>query len=176
MSNHTSKRKENLDRFVGKHFLYTYENGWQYEMYIRNANTIDYRIHSGIVGGRWVNKQKAYIHQIAEHVFKFSWDEPTGTFVSLTVNLEVPILHGTVAFPRWVIEHPEKTVCHQNDFLDLIVQYRDAGPTYEKTIEDNFATITFMRDAGSDNDEVIACPPSELPKDYPNNLRNWGCK
>jgi phenolic acid decarboxylase len=62
MSNHTSKRKENLDRFVGKHFLYTYENGWKYEMYIRNANTIDYRIHSGIVGGRWVNKQKAYIH------------------------------------------------------------------------------------------------------------------
>jgi phenolic acid decarboxylase len=56
MSNHTSKRKENLDRFVGKHFLYTYENGWKYEMYIRNANTIDYRIHSGIVGGRWVNK------------------------------------------------------------------------------------------------------------------------
>ena len=43
MSNHTSKRKENLDRFVGKHFLYTYENGWKYEMYIRNANTIDYR-------------------------------------------------------------------------------------------------------------------------------------
>ncbi|MDD5412262.1 MAG: phenolic acid decarboxylase [Methylobacter sp.] len=86
-----------------------------------------------------MNKQKAYIHQIAERVFKFSWDEPTGTFVSLTVNLEVAILQGTVVFPRWVIEHPEKMVCHQNDFLDLMVQYRDAGPIYEKTIEDNFA-------------------------------------
>lgn len=170
MSENVRNFKENLDGFVGKHFLYTYENGWKYEMYIRNAGTIDYRIHSGIVAGRWVNRQRAYIHQIAEHVFKFSWDEPTGTFVSLTVNLEAAILHGTVCFPRWVIEDPKKTVCHQNDFLGLMAQYRDAGPTYDKTVEDNFAVISFMRDAGPDNDTVIACPPSELPSNYPHNL------
>ncbi len=164
--------KGNLEGFIGKHFLYTYQNGWKYEMYIKNKDTIDYRIHSGMVGGRWVNDQKAYINQIAEDVYKFSWDEPTGTFVSITINLAIPVLHGTVSFPRWIMEHPERTVCHQNEHYDLMLKYRDAGPTYERGIEDNFAEITFMRDAGPDNNDVIACPPDQLPDNYPNNLEN----
>lgn len=171
MRTSTGPWQENLDGFVGKHFLYTYDNAWKYEMYIRNAMTIDYRIHSGIVAGRWVNRQRAYMHQVAEQVFKVSWDEPTGTFVSLTFNLEAAMVHGTVCFPRWVVEHPEKTVCHQNAVLDRMLRYRDAGPTYAKSIEDHFAVIDFMRDAGPDNDAVIACPPSELPRDYPEHLR-----
>lgn len=162
---------DNLTGFTGMHFVYTYANGWKYEMYIRNSNTIDYRIHSGIVAGRWMNKQHAYIHKIGEHLFKLSWNEPTGTFVCLTFNLEIPNLHGTVCFPKWIIDNPEKTVCHQNEFIDLMLKYRDEGPTYDKQIEDNFAVISFIRDAGIDNDEVINCAPSELPKDYPNNLK-----
>nr|AAB32041.1 ferulic acid decarboxylase, ferulate decarboxylase {N-terminal} [Pseudomonas fluorescens, UI-670, Peptide Partial, 38 aa] [Pseudomonas fluorescens] len=38
-----------MDQFVGLHMLYTYENKWEYEIYIKN-HTIDYRIHSGMVG------------------------------------------------------------------------------------------------------------------------------
>ena len=47
-----------LQDFIGKHMIYTYDNGWEYEMYVKNEETIDYRIHSGMVGGRWVKDQK----------------------------------------------------------------------------------------------------------------------
>ncbi|MDE6238163.1 MAG: phenolic acid decarboxylase, partial [Muribaculaceae bacterium] len=36
--------------FIGSHFIYTYANGWIYEFYVKNENTVDYRIHSGMVG------------------------------------------------------------------------------------------------------------------------------
>ena len=78
-----STKPDELTEFVGKHFIYTYENGWQYELYIKNAFTIDYRIHSGIVGGRWVRDQKVHIVRLASEVVKISWDEPTGTNVSV---------------------------------------------------------------------------------------------
>ncbi len=168
----TQQTHEDLSDLLGKHFLYTYANGWRYELYIKNATTIDYRIHSGIVGGRWVNNQTVIIRQIACNVFKIAWDEPTGTFVCLTINLAIPNIHGTVCFPRWIHEHPEKTVCHQNDHIDLMRKYRDIGPTYDKRIEDNFAVITFMRDAGINNDHVIDCCPADLPTDYPAQLQN----
>ncbi|TAI49568.1 phenolic acid decarboxylase [Flagellimonas allohymeniacidonis] len=160
-----------LSKFTGCHFLYQYANGWCYEMYIKNEKTIDYRIHSGIVAGRWVKDQHALINRIADNVFKFSWDEPTGTFVSITINLEVYILHGTVAFPKWIIDHPEKTVCFQNDHLALMRSHRDKGPTYDKTLEDNFAKLYFFRNAGKNNESVIDCPIGDLPKDYPFNLK-----
>jgi hypothetical protein len=43
---------QDLSGIVGHRFVYTYANGWQYEMYVKNAQTIDYRIHTGMVGGR----------------------------------------------------------------------------------------------------------------------------
>ena len=48
---------QDLTGIVGHRFVYTYANGWQYEMYVKNATTIDYRIHTGHVGGRWVKDQ-----------------------------------------------------------------------------------------------------------------------
>jgi len=36
---------------------------------------------------------------------------------------------------------------------------------------DEFATITFVRDCGANNDAVIACAASELPADFPANLK-----
>lgn len=39
---------QNLSGIVGQRFIYTYANGWQYEMYVKNATTIDYRIHGVI--------------------------------------------------------------------------------------------------------------------------------
>ena len=37
--------------FIGMQFIYTYDNGWEYELYVKNETTIDYRIHSGMVDG-----------------------------------------------------------------------------------------------------------------------------
>lgn len=159
-----------LSSFVGKHLVYTYDNGWNYEIYVKNATTLDYRIHSGIVGNRWVKDQKAYIVRVAKAVYKISWTEPTGTDVSLMVNLEDNIFHGTIFFPRWVINNPEKTVCFQNEHIAEMEAYRDAGPAYPTEVIDEFATITFVRDCGENNDTVINCPASELPADFPKNL------
>jgi len=51
--------KHDLSGFVGKHLVYTYDNGWNYEIYVKNEQTLDYRIHSGIVANRWVKDQQA---------------------------------------------------------------------------------------------------------------------
>jgi phenolic acid decarboxylase len=161
-----STRPEELSAFVGKHLIYTYENGWQYEIYIKNAYTVDYRIHSGLVGGRWVRDQKAHIVRLAEDIYKVSWDEPTGTAVSLTFMLASRTTHGVAFFPNWIVNDPEKTVCFQNDRLDTMRACRDAGPTYPKLVIDEFSTITFVEECGPDNEEVIACPPGELPAGF----------
>ncbi len=158
--------QENLNDFIGKHLIYTYDNGWQYEVYIKNSTTFDYRIHSGIVGGRWVKDQEGYIVKLAENVYKVSWDEPTGTCVSLAFNLATRNVHGTIFFPAWIANEPKKTVCFQNEHLALMQQYRDQGPTYPKMLVDEFAAITFAEDCGADNESVINCPPGELPSEY----------
>ena len=156
----------NLNGIIGKHLIYTYDTGWQYEIYIKNKNIFDYRIHSGIVCGRWVTDQKASIVEIGDDVYKMSWEEPTGTIVSLSINFARRKLHGAVFFPRWIELDPQKTVCYQNEYLDNMRQYRDAGPTYPKMIVDSFATITFIEDCGPDRDDIINCAPKNLPAGY----------
>ena len=108
-----STRPAEIAAFIGKHYIYTYDNGWQYETYIKNERRLDYRVHSGIVGGRWVKDQEAHIVRLAEAVFRASWIEPTGTGVSLAINLVERRLHGTIFFPRWVIEAPQEIAIFQ---------------------------------------------------------------
>ncbi len=163
--------KHDLGHFLGKHLVYTYDNGWNYEIYVKNATTLDYRIHSGIVANRWVKNQTAFINRVAEETYKISWTEPTGTDVSLIANLTDRLFHGTIFFPRWVIDNPQKTVCFQNEHIAKMEAYRTEGPAYPTEVIDEFATITFIRDCGLDNDQVINCPASELPADFPANLR-----
>jgi phenolic acid decarboxylase len=62
-----------LTGFIGKHFIYTYDNGWRYEMYMKSGKTVDYRIHHGMVGGRWVKGQEAHIVRLADGVYRLSW-------------------------------------------------------------------------------------------------------
>ncbi len=152
--------------FVGKHIIYTYENGWQYEVYIKNEHTLDYRVHGGLVGGRWVKGQEAHIVRIAEDVYKISWTEPTGTCVSLAFNLAERRSHGATFFPRWIVEDPKKIVCFQNEHIERMHDYRDTGPTYPIEVVDEFSTITFVEDCGRDDEQVIDCAPEQLPEGY----------
>lgn len=161
-----STKPAELGGIIGRHFIYTYENGWQYELYVKNDRTIDYRIHGGMVGGRWVRDQETHIVRLSDDVFKLSWDEPTGTAVSVAVNLGARRLHGVIFFPRWVGDAPEKTVCFQNDHLDEMRRYRDEGPTYPRLVIDEFADITFLEDCGPDDQTVIAAAPADLPTGY----------
>ncbi|MES1942192.1 phenolic acid decarboxylase [Salinisphaera sp. T5B8] len=161
-----STHADELAGFLGRHFIYTYDNGWQYEMYLKNARTIDYRIHSGMVGGRWVRDQAAHIARLSDDICKVSWDEPTGTAVSVTANFAERRLHGVIFFPRWVADAPHKTVCYQNDHLDRMRALRDAGPTYPKLVIDEFARLTFIETRAVDDESVIAEAPDQLPAGY----------
>jgi phenolic acid decarboxylase len=158
--------QQDLSGIVGKRFIYTYANGWQYEMYVKNANTIDYRIHSGMVGGRWVKGQAVDLVQLGEDSFKVSWSEPTGTSVAVNVMPGQRLLHGVIFFPHWVEENGSRTVCFQNDHLDQMHAYRDAGPTYPIYVVPDFAKITWLEDVGINDESVISIAPGDLPQGF----------
>ena len=161
-----STRPAEIAPLIGKHIIYTYANGWQYEVYIKSDRAFDYRIHDGPVAGRWVNDQETHIVRLADGVYKWSWNEPTGTIVSLAVNLGERVLHGATFFPAWVPENYAKIALHQNEHIDEMRRARDEGPTYPKLVMDEFADITFIEDCGRDNPHVIDCPPDQLPAGY----------
>lgn len=150
---------KDLEDFLGTHFIYTYDNGWEYEWYAKNADTVDYRIHGGMVAGRWVKDQKANIVKLTDGVFKITWTEPTGTDVALDFMPNEGKLHGVIFFPRWVHEHPEITVCFQNEHIDKMEAARVKYETYPKYVVPEFASITYMGNAGLDNEDVICEAP-----------------
>jgi phenolic acid decarboxylase len=160
---------QNLADLVGTHVIYSYSNLGKYEVYVRNEKAIDYRIHHGMVGGRWVKNQEAYIVQIDTGEYRISWHEPTGTCVSLILDLPRRLLHGTSFFPQWIAgegQHPEKIICFQNDFIEEMRAFRDAGPNYPYIVIDEFAKITFVEQCGRDNETVINAAPGQLPDGY----------
>lgn len=69
------------------------------------------------------------------------------------------IMHSTIFFPKWVEDHPEITVCYQNEHIDLMHESREKYETYPKLLVPEFATITYIRKAGQNNEEVIAEAP-----------------
>ncbi len=158
--------QQDLSGLLGKRFIYTYANGWQYELYVKNAKTIDYRIHSGMVGGRWVKNQEVDLVQLAEDSFKIAWTEPTGTSVALNIMPKSRLLHGVIFFPQWIHQNGKRTVLFQNEHLEQMRIYRDAGPTYPIYVVPEFAKITFIEDVGVDNDAAISVAPSELPASF----------
>ncbi|OQO70359.1 phenolic acid decarboxylase padC [Enterococcus villorum] len=155
------KKFKELEDFIGTHFIYTYDNGWEYEWYAKNDHTVDYRIHGGMVKGRWVKDQEANIVKLTDGVFKITWTEPTGTDVALDFMPNEKKLHGTIFFPKWVEEHPEITVTFQNEHIDEMEAAREKYETYPKLVVPEFATITYMGNAGIDNEDVISEEPYE---------------
>ena len=157
---------QDLSGIVGHRIIYTYANNWQYEMYVKNATTIDYRIHTGMVGGRWVKDQQVDLVQLDDDVYKISWNEPTGTSVVVNVIPGKRRLHGTIFFPQWIELDGTKTVLFQNDHLDRMRAYRDAGPTYPIYVVPEFATITLFEDVGVDDESIVAVAPADLPDGF----------
>ncbi|WP_269801345.1 phenolic acid decarboxylase [Streptomyces odonnellii] len=154
---------QDLSGIVGYRLVYTYATGWQYEMYVKNDHTIDYRVHSGMVGGRWVKGQEVDLVQLDEDSYKVSWNEPTGTSVVVNVMPGKRRVHGVIFFPRWVRENGGRTVCFQNDHLDEMRAYRDAGPTYPIDVVPKFATITLFEHIGTDDESAVSVAPGDLP-------------
>ncbi len=48
---------QDLSGIVGYRIRYIYDNGWRYELYVKNATTVGYHGWSGDVGGRVVKGQ-----------------------------------------------------------------------------------------------------------------------
>jgi len=150
-----------MKNFIGTQMIYTYANGWEYEIYIKNEDTIDYRIHSGMVAGRWVKDQKMDLVELVEGVYKISWTEPTGTDVCVDFMMKEMKVHGVIFFPKWVEEHPEITVCYQNDYIDLMETSRVKYETYPKHVVTHYADITYAKNVGINNEEIISKAPYE---------------
>ena len=163
------KQFKTLEDFVGTHFIYTYDNGWEYEWYAKNDHTVDYRIHGGMVAGRWVKDQEVQMDLLTEGVYKITWTEPTGTDVALDFVPNEKKLHGTIFFPKWVEEHPEITVTFQNEHVDEMLEAREKYETYPKLVGPEFANITYIGEAGEDNEDVISETPYE---GMPDDIRN----
>lgn len=157
---------QDLSPIVGRRFIYVYANGWQYEMYVKNATTIDYRIHSGMVGGRWVKDQVVDLVQLDEDSFKVSWNEPTGTSVVVNVMPGKRRIHGVIFFPHWIHQDGARTILFQNDHLNQMRAFRDQGPTYPIYVVPEFAQITFLEEVGENDDTVIAVAPADLPAGF----------
>ena len=152
--------EQDLSGLVGYRFMYTFGNGWLYELYVKNSKMIDYRVHSGVVGGRWVKDQPADIRLLDEDgVYKISTHEPTGTCLVLNLFPAKRRVFATIFFPRWVEENPQATVLYQNDHLDRMRELRDAGPTYPIQVIPIEATIKLIEYVGEDNEAVISSPP-----------------
>ena len=145
--------------FIGMQFIYTYDNGWEYELYVKNETTIDYRIHSGMVAGRWVKDQKVDIVKLTDGIYKVSWTEPTGTDVCLDFILSENKTHGSAFFPKWVHEHPEITVCFQNDFIPVMEESRLKYDTYPKFELYEFSTIKYNKYVGENDESIISVAP-----------------
>ena len=155
-----------MRNFLGNQIIYTEENGWEYEIYIKNETTIDYRIHSGMVAGRWVKDQKVDIVKLTDGVYKVSWTEPTGTDVCLDFMINEKKTHGSAFFPKWVHEHPEITVCFQNDFIPLMEESRLKYETYPKFELYEFSRITYDKYVGENDESIISVAPYEgMPDD-----------
>nr|AQY75547.1 phenolic acid decarboxylase [Conocephalum japonicum] len=157
----TKTCSQDISNITGKHLVYSYENGWLCEIYVKNATTLDYRIHSGIVANRWVKDQEINVVQLpGKDLFKVSWAEPTGTAVSLCINLEARQHHGVVFFPEWISTNAAKTARFQNDHLDEMRRLRDAGPIYPIYVVDEFAEMVQAEDVGMDDNQLISVSPS----------------
>ena len=149
---------QDLSGILGYRILYTYDNSWQYLMYIKNATTIDYHVISGDVGGRIVKGQPVDLVQLEDDNFKLSWTEPTGTCVAVNYLPIRRLVHGSTYFPRWVALNGSAIALYQNDHLDEMKALRDAGPTYPIEVITEFATITAFDFVGLDDESVVAPP------------------
>lgn len=153
---------QDLSGIVGHHIVYTYANDWNYEMYIKNATTIDYHVHTGDVGGRVVKGQPVDLVQLDHDHYKLSWTEPTGTSVAVNYLPGKRRVHGSTFFPQWVAADGSKIAVYQNDHLDEMRRLRAAGPTYPIEVITEFATITSFTFVGADDESVIPAPTPAL--------------
>ncbi|MFI6869017.1 phenolic acid decarboxylase [Nocardia sp. NPDC050406] len=157
---------DDLSGIVGKHLIYAYDNGWKYELYVRNAETIEFRCLLGPMFGRWSKNQPAKMVRLTDGLYKLAWVEPTGTTTNVILWLPDRRVHTTISYPQWMLDYPESTLGRYEDNLDDIIADRDRGPTYPLTLVSSNGRITFLETRDPDDDTVIDRAPGKLPTGY----------
>ncbi|AYF77757.1 phenolic acid decarboxylase [Nocardia yunnanensis] len=155
-----------LSGIVGRHLIYAYDNGWKYELYVRNPYTVAFRCLQGPMFGRWSTEQPVKMIQLGGDQYKIAWVEPTGTVTVLIAWLGGRSVHTTICYPQWMLDFPESTLGRYQDNLDQIIAERDRGPTYPQALVASTGRITYLAIRDLDDDTVIDCPPAKLPLGY----------
>jgi len=156
-----------LRGIVGTHLIYTYDdNGWKYELYVRNRDEVQFRCLQGPMFGRWSTNQPAKIVRLADDLYKLAWVEPTGTTTVVILCTSSRTVHTTICYPQWMLDYPECTLDNYADRLEEIRAERDAGPTYPLTLVASTGRITYLERRAAEDDTVIDRPPSKLPPGF----------
>ncbi|MFB8008672.1 phenolic acid decarboxylase [Nocardia sp. NPDC056000] len=155
-----------LSGLIGSHLIYAYDNGWKYELYVRNAETVEFRCLIGPMFGRWSKDQPAKMVRLGADLYKLAWVEPTGTTTIVILWLDERRVHTTITYPQWMLDYPESTLGLYQDNADAIVADRERGPTYPLTLVSSTGQVTFLERRAPDDDTVIDRPPNKLPLGY----------
>ncbi|KAH7339265.1 hypothetical protein B0J17DRAFT_705408 [Rhizoctonia solani] len=87
-----------VSSIVNKHLQYTYDNGWEYQFWLKSPTRIVYCEQGGPMAGRF-NYQHCHIQEVRiDEVFQISWVEETDTIVSLVVDLRLKRLTTFMVF------------------------------------------------------------------------------
>ncbi|GJN92139.1 hypothetical protein Rhopal_005169-T1 [Rhodotorula paludigena] len=102
------------EELLDKHFEYTYENG---EFWVKNHERIVYAIHGGPMNGRR-NYQTAYYQRVRPNIWLISWQEETGTTVSLCLDIDQKRITTFMSFSHGHWERNEEAKGYKRENLE----------------------------------------------------------
>lgn len=99
-------QKEFEEEILNKNFVYTYDNGWDYQFYVPNSERVIYKISGGPMAGR-SNFQTAFYQRVSKNIWQVNWLEETGTIVSLVLDINNKKITTLISFSQGHWENPE---------------------------------------------------------------------
>lgn len=80
-----------MNKFIGSHLICMCVNGWKYEFYVKNENTIDSRIYSVMAEEEWRKKQEVISGVVEDggHVDMSWFQKPAIDKVGSLFNINV---------------------------------------------------------------------------------------
>ncbi|MBF6332221.1 phenolic acid decarboxylase [Nocardia transvalensis] len=131
---------QDLSGLVGAHFIHTHAaTGCIWEVYIRNATTIDYRALGGRLRGRRVLGQTVDLVRLGDDDYRLTWGESIGCF-SLIIRPARRYIHQVVTLLHSTSRDPAPTC-----WIELLTEFRD---------------ITFLETRCPNDDTVLGDVPA----------------
>lgn len=138
--------KHDLSGFIGKHLVYTYDNGWNYEIYVKMAtpSTTVFTAASSAIAGWKIRKRTLcgwgkYLQNLLDRTDRHRRQPDR--------QLGDKLFHGTIFFPRWIMNNPEKPSASRTTIFRWWIRIAmPARPTRRKwltssPLSPSFATV-----------------------------------